>query len=369
MDNLLQQLEKRSAERVCFQGPPDLTRPQGDDQLCKRSVIVNGAPNVHNCSAKQFHNTGESVGNVNSSEFLNNEKTQTLNFAKDVGRIKANGSMGMATKQVVDIPSVKNNRQLDSHSKSDVHSGARSPKLEKQDRVDFDHLSASELPDHFPASSTSDSVLSAHWTHTAVVEGNVLSNSGSVNLVDEEPQNGAPPQPFQRDVGDLETASPDKSNSLNNESSAAPGSSKQVQKILRFSDPAITGWKLDRRESGQLFWRRDSSTLDGIDPSSRVKFRYDVDVCEFESRFSETEDLLEEDEEDNEDCANWDSEREMLIKTCEDSSVSDSSGVEVEQTSSMPSSVVCFFAAFAIVVSLLYGWLTYLFFNEQTHQD
>jgi len=54
-------------------------------------------------------------------------------------------------------------------------------------------------------------------------------------------------------------------------------------------------WKLDRRASGHLFWRRDSSTSNGIDPRSRVKFRYDIEVREFESRNSESEDLADDD--------------------------------------------------------------------------
>jgi len=36
-------------------------------------------------------------------------------------------------------------------------------------------------------------------------------------------------------------------------------------------------WKLERRESGGLFWRRDSVA----NSTSKVRFRYDVDVLEF----------------------------------------------------------------------------------------
>ncbi|XP_049858184.1 uncharacterized protein LOC126346910 [Schistocerca gregaria] len=39
-------------------------------------------------------------------------------------------------------------------------------------------------------------------------------------------------------------------------------------------------WKLDRRASGHLFWRRDSAAFP--DNASRVKFRYDVQVVEYE---------------------------------------------------------------------------------------
>lgn len=39
-------------------------------------------------------------------------------------------------------------------------------------------------------------------------------------------------------------------------------------------------WKLDRRDSGSLFWRRDSVAC----KTSRIKFRLDVDVREFQPR-------------------------------------------------------------------------------------
>lgn len=64
------------------------------------------------------------------------------------------------------------------------------------------------------------------------------------------------------------------------------------------TDSLYPGWKLDRRESGHLYWRRDSSTLNGVDPTNRVKFRYHIEVREFESRSSETEDLSEGDDDD-----------------------------------------------------------------------
>jgi hypothetical protein len=67
------------------------------------------------------------------------------------------------------------------------------------------------------------------------------------------------------------------------------------------TDSLYPGWKLDRRESGHLYWRRDSSTLNGVDPTNRVKFRYHIEVREFESRSSETEDLSEGDDDDNDD--------------------------------------------------------------------
>lgn len=57
-------------------------------------------------------------------------------------------------------------------------------------------------------------------------------------------------------------------------------------------------WKLDRRDSGSLFWRRDSVAC----KTSRIKFRLDVDVREFhprpEERLATAPATEEEDEED-----------------------------------------------------------------------
>ncbi|KAJ8978332.1 hypothetical protein NQ317_011183 [Molorchus minor] len=44
-------------------------------------------------------------------------------------------------------------------------------------------------------------------------------------------------------------------------------------------------WILDRKDSGQLFWRRDSSGN-----NSRVRFRYEVEVKEFQRSAHELED-------------------------------------------------------------------------------
>lgn len=57
-------------------------------------------------------------------------------------------------------------------------------------------------------------------------------------------------------------------------------------------------WKLDRRDSGSLFWRKDSVAC----RTSRVKFRHDVDVREFQPRpeerlaHAQPEDAAEEDD-------------------------------------------------------------------------
>ena len=63
-------------------------------------------------------------------------------------------------------------------------------------------------------------------------------------------------------------------------------------------EPADDLWKLDRRDSGSLFWRRDSAAC----KTSRVKFRCDVDVVEFlpqpEERLAGLPDQDPEEEED-----------------------------------------------------------------------
>jgi hypothetical protein len=53
-----------------------------------------------------------------------------------------------------------------------------------------------------------------------------------------------------------------------------------VFSFLLFSVPPEPIWSLDRRESGHLFWRRESS---------KVKFRCEVEVLEFEKDPAEDE--------------------------------------------------------------------------------
>jgi hypothetical protein len=53
--------------------------------------------------------------------------------------------------------------------------------------------------------------------------------------------------------------------------------------FLLFSVPPEPIWSLDRRESGHLFWRRESS---------KVKFRCEVEVLEFEKDPAEDEQIL-----------------------------------------------------------------------------
>jgi hypothetical protein len=118
------------------------------------------------------------------------------------------------------------------------------------------------------------------------------------------------------------------------------------------------GWKLDRRGSGHLYWRRDSSTLNGVDPSSRVKFRYDIEVREFESRSSEAEDLPEGDDGDMYDDNDDDSEIE--IQGTGKRSVRNSKTFvnKREEFSSLGSTaVIGGVAIIAIIVMASYRWL------------
>ena len=126
-------------------------------------------------------------------------------------------------------------------------------------------------------------------------------------------------------------------------------------------------WKLDRRASGHLFWRRDSSTLNGIDPSSRVKFRYDIEVREFESRNSESEDLVDDDcnnlydddnDDDDDDDDDDDEELEVqgVSKRCV-SALKALVSVQEESSSVGTSAFICVVAITAIVVMASYQWL------------
>jgi hypothetical protein len=122
-------------------------------------------------------------------------------------------------------------------------------------------------------------------------------------------------------------------------------------------------WKLDRRASGHLFWRRDSSTLNGIDPSSRVKFRYDIEVREFESRNSESEDLADDDfdslyDDDDDDDDDYDGELEVqgVSKHCV-STLKSVVSVKEESSSVGTSAFICVVAITAIVVMASYRWL------------
>jgi hypothetical protein len=122
-------------------------------------------------------------------------------------------------------------------------------------------------------------------------------------------------------------------------------------------------WKLDRRASGHLFWRRDSSTLNGIDPSSRVKFRYDIEVREFESRNSESEDLddddcdnLYDDDDDDDDDDDGELEVQGVNKRCV-SKIKALVSVKEESLAVGTSTFMCAIAIAAIVVMASYRWL------------
>ncbi|XP_063237267.1 uncharacterized protein LOC134539294 [Bacillus rossius redtenbacheri] len=60
-------------------------------------------------------------------------------------------------------------------------------------------------------------------------------------------------------------------------------------------------WRLDRRDSGHLFWRRDSASP--APSRARVKFRCDVEVLEFWAR---------DDDPSSDDCGDDDEEEHHL---------------------------------------------------------
>jgi hypothetical protein len=145
-----------------------------------------------------------------------------------------------------------------------------------------------------------------------------------------------------------------------------PSSLQPETDVLSFPHSTYPHWKLDRRASGHLFWRRDSSTLNGIDPKSRVKFRYDIEVREFESRNSESEDLadddcdhLYDDDDDDDDDDDYDGEVEVQdVNKCCVSTVKAHVSVKEEESSSIGTSAfICIVAVTAIVVMASYQWL------------
>jgi hypothetical protein len=145
-----------------------------------------------------------------------------------------------------------------------------------------------------------------------------------------------------------------------------PSSSQPEAEVSFFTHSTYPHWKLDRRASGHLFWRRDSSTLNGIDPRSRVKFRYDIEVREFESRNSESEDLANDDcdnlyhddGDDDDDDYYYDGELEVqgVNKRCV-STVKALVSVKEESSSIGTSAIICIVAIAAIVVMASYRWL------------
>ncbi|KDR18920.1 uncharacterized protein LOC110830401 [Zootermopsis nevadensis] len=118
-------------------------------------------------------------------------------------------------------------------------------------------------------------------------------------------------------------------------------------------------WKLDRRESGHLYWRRDSATLNGTDPSSRVKFRYDIEIHEFESRSSGAEDFAEEDDDacydSYDDYDDDDIGVRKVDKLCEPKS--QTPACRKDESSSLGSTaVLCVVAVTGIIVMASYRW-------------
>ncbi|XP_069680552.1 serine-rich adhesin for platelets [Periplaneta americana] len=171
-------------------------------------------------------------------------------------------------------------------------------------------------------------------------------------------------------LGNLETSGNDSKdstqNSLNTTITYEENNPSTMTNVLHpdseldlptYSDTPYPDWKLDRRESGHLFWRRDSSTLNGVDPGSRVKFRYDIEVCEFETRSSEAEDLLEEDESEDDNEVEPDDE-DFPILTKKEAHTDLLRGVaRSEQSVSMQSRVIaCAVVIVAITLVIVYRW-------------
>ncbi|XP_022189585.2 uncharacterized protein LOC111048054 [Nilaparvata lugens] len=98
-------------------------------------------------------------------------------------------------------------------------------------------------------------------------------------------------------------------------------------------------WILDRRDSGRLFWRRDSSGAGaeaGTTASNRVKFRCDVEILEFLRSEHEASSEEEEDED------GWKGERRWLSST---------------EEIPPPSSLVGGLCVVVIIAVLTYQWL------------
>lgn len=74
-----------------------------------------------------------------------------------------------------------------------------------------------------------------------------------------------------------------------------------VEAIKELRDPK---WILDRRNSGKLFWRRESAASD----KRCVKFRCDVEVLEFLKSEAERQDWSEDEDEERRRTKQWDRE-------------------------------------------------------------
>jgi hypothetical protein len=126
-----------------------------------------------------------------------------------------------------------------------------------------------------------------------------------------------------------------------------------------FTHSPYPNWKLDRRGSGHLFWRRDSSTLNGTDPSSRVKFRYDIEVHEFESRSSGGEDLAEDEDDDDDNAYYYYDDDDVRVRNVDGLCASNSQTVLNDEDESSPlgsTALMCVVAVTAIIVMASYRW-------------
>lgn len=133
-------------------------------------------------------------------------------------------------------------------------------------------------------------------------------------------------------------------------------------------------WKLDRRASGHLFWRRDSAAFP--DNASRVKFRYDVQVVEYEDAAAADGQapLLPADEADEDGATASDSEdsssssgdegcrpdraEQRALRRRRRARAGGRRRLSDTSTAAASSSVlVCFLCVAVIVVTMSYQWL------------
>ena len=379
MDNLLQQLENHSAVRTSPQGPADLKHHQGDDHSSKPSVVLNGSPKLlDRFNSEELLKTIESVGGIKSYKFLSSERAQPVNYVKDsIGGTLVTTNVSSDVYDIANVQdTVENNEENADVNKlkcdnlentSEVTVLYQQAKLQKQDAVDVESDATNEHSGHF--SDYSENSLNP-VSGTCDLQNNYkekeTSNLGIMELPEKGEREVLAGNPEDTKQSDLLEDGKDEDDDQSVKNLISLGGDEVQDYKIPDEIPVVSGWKLDRRASGHLFWRRDSSTLNGVDPRSRVKFRYDVEVCEFESRGSETEDLLEEDDEDDDKVA-LDSEEVVQRKSYEESS--NPVDVTADETPSSTLMVLIYFvAAFGVIASLLYSWLNYLLFKESVDE-
>jgi hypothetical protein len=253
------------------------------------------------------------------------------------------------------VPTHTRNFSQSTHQLTNLKENAKSDNLEDTSLVSnlLQGSNINKLPDSYPLNKSE----TVYLKNMQGVSQNSSSNEVELlALQDVKSSTGHDMAPDNQDVKE-ETAFECSSSSSQCSGTVSYLSSldSDVQS-LHLTHSFYPDWKLDRRESGHLFWRRDSSTLDGVDPSSRVKFRYHIEVREFESRSSEAEDLSEGDDDDMYD-DNDDDEEE--VQETGKYSISDSlTFVGKRDESSLGSAaVIGGVAIIAIIVMASYRWL------------